>query len=105
MVDELVDWLLKMMWRNHGISGIGDDHSILPTKICKEESWRSFYTNYGFVFAGTDGRVVIYVLAKLTKVVLASMMLIPFRCNQCMILLICSLTVSRPKIPTYRNDT
>lgn len=53
----------------------------LSSQILREESTKAFYTNIVFYFAGTFNSAWSYILAKPARVVLASLMLLPFRCN------------------------
>lgn len=48
----------------------------------KEESRKSLFANNSFFFVGTDGEAVLYVLAKPFRVVLVSLILIPYMYNQ-----------------------
>lgn len=77
----------RLLDMRQGVTGHGvehHEHHKPPTQIWKEESRKSFFTNDNFFFAGTKEGDVLYVLAKLIRVVLVSLILSPYRCNQYM---------------------
>lgn len=79
---ELV-WTVMILRTPQGVAGNGDIHIELPTQICKEYSRELFFTIIVCCFAGTQVGVGFYVLDKPIRVVLASVMLIPCKSNQC----------------------